>query len=1232
MYEYFAIIGLPPDADVGTNLARGEGDEDETLNVPASVIASWPPAAPQEILNTLPGFVAPQGVRVHFVERTPSLSALNEIIYGSLRGLGESSEDPYGDPPASRRFGGPFGARRAVTVHPHSHALSSATSATLASEAAGGPGGAAPPPAPVSVAAGSAAGAGAGSAIGGAGGAPPVVVPAPSGSSSASAYPAPSSSAAAATAAAAAAPPVAASSSASAGSRRAPEGGLAGSLAHAADLAGGIAHAAGDAMANLRFGASSSDVTFSPRRSARSSAVADSPRGLNGSGTFSGGSQRNDPFVFSMAVTNSSGPHPRVLYGVAVFVQEMVQHVPTLARPRWPGPPRRLRRRSPVALRAYCLLSMIPAFDLHLRVLHLLLGLERLDRIAALSAQLVPDGIATPAWDSNAAERLRTLGLDDSEESGEEERSDVVPGDRASAAAAVAAAPANPAAAATTPGPSPEAVVTKALKASSSRASLATAVPSGPYGTAVPLKSAKEISESSDEGIKRITAIRAKLDLATQALGLASPRSASEDAGAPGLSRKGAASVGGIAGNADRAVFATTASAPPGGALALGSASSGSVAPPEVSAAPPSNVAAPSALGRPGASATRPSGGADISAARDESAPALGGSKASRAAEVNSTSAVPEGPVGTSSETFVDASAALPSEESFQSSAAAPSTVASELAQAPPSPRESASAGASSNPATSRSSGPLPPPLSEGSSTASRFASVAPSATKVADDQGGSTVDDADAEVEAPARAGSVDSAAYTPFAAAAAVGIAPEPAVGAAFVSGAARRASALCAQSSDVDSTASHGDGSSRPRLPLSPRRTGSSQISRSPTPQPAAARAASRGAVDRSASLPVVAPARSMSSGTSDAFATPTENGGVTPVPEEVEKTDAISRRSRGRSFRTPEGSALAPEPATKLKPVRVPSAPASIDAPRTPIMTTRKVLVAFGQVEAPPYGGTLVFRPDPGLPALTWTRTDVAEASTHLGLAPGCVPPDDIEAAMELADWTLNALCDALSVDSLLSFLTAVLLEQQTVVFCPDLGRLTAVVLALRPLILPFSWQCLMLPVLPASPQHLELLDAPVPFVLGLQHKTAEVLARCKSHVRVNVYKDSVGGVSRLPTLPRRAALADAIAPLHARLRAIARAQSSSAMLRSVSPEARAVARALLAAVRAHLFSLVEDIRYYSVTDISEANTRTSVLLREAFVDAFPQKDRAFMRAFTDTQLFSVYSDLVLATPK
>ena len=55
----------------------------------------------------------------------------------------------------------------------------------------------------------------------------------------------------------------------------------------------------------------------------------------------------------------------------------------------------------------------------------------------------------------------------------------------------------------------------------------------------------------------------------------------------------------------------------------------------------------------------------------------------------------------------------------------------------------------------------------------------------------------------------------------------------------------------------------------------------------------------------------------------------------------------------------------------------------------------------------------------------------------------------------------------------------------VVFCPNIGILSAVVLSLIPLMRPFAWQSLLLPILPVQDKMLDLLEAPVPFIVGVK---------------------------------------------------------------------------------------------------------------------------------------------------
>ena len=54
------------------------------------------------------------------------------------------------------------------------------------------------------------------------------------------------------------------------------------------------------------------------------------------------------------------------------------------------------------------------------------------------------------------------------------------------------------------------------------------------------------------------------------------------------------------------------------------------------------------------------------------------------------------------------------------------------------------------------------------------------------------------------------------------------------------------------------------------------------------------------------------------------------------------------------------------------------------------------------------------------------------------------------------WAIGATARHLSLDNMLAMLTAAMLEQQMVVFCPDIAACSAVVLSLVPMLRPFRW--------------------------------------------------------------------------------------------------------------------------------------------------------------------------------
>ena len=280
------------------------------------------------------------------------------------------------------------------------------------------------------------------------------------------------------------------------------------------------------------------------------------------------------------------------------------------------------------------------------------------------------------------------------------------------------------------------------------------------------------------------------------------------------------------------------------------------------------------------------------------------------------------------------------------------------------------------------------------------------------------------------------------------------------------------------------------------------------------------------------------------------------------------------------------------------------------------------------------------PDPDPTEPTWKSPSVTSRSNGSAGSNGAMSREsDVatpvhctvsapEEAVHLETWTVAALCRCLSLENVLSVLNGALLERQMVVLCPNLGELSAVVLSITALLRPLQWQSLMLPVLPQP--MISFLDAPVPFVVGVQHKTAEVRQRSTHLSRVNVYKDEVKLHGSVPALPRLKELTAVLQPLHA---AVQDAMSSSHRhpIAEPSPTARRASRAFLVAWREYLRALVANLRAYAITDVNSHAEKVSILLKDSFVDSFGRSDRPFMRAFCETQMFDVFADEQLKAP-
>ncbi|KAJ8422064.1 hypothetical protein Cgig2_031785 [Carnegiea gigantea] len=261
---------------------------------------------------------------------------------------------------------------------------------------------------------------------------------------------------------------------------------------------------------------------------------------------------------------------------------------------------------------------------------------------------------------------------------------------------------------------------------------------------------------------------------------------------------------------------------------------------------------------------------------------------------------------------------------------------------------------------------------------------------------------------------------------------------------------------------------------------------------------------------------------------------------------------------------------------------------------------QIVCAYAAMTIPERGSDLVFQPLKHLQAILYKRPSVSD----LGIGENSFNMDNYpiksaemsarlaaaEEAVALSVWTTATICRVLSLDS---------------------GVLSAVVLSLTPMIRPFEWQSLFLPILPVK--MLDFLDAPVPYIVGMQNIPADLRLKTSNLVHVDVAKDQVKTCS-LPLLPRRKELYNELRPIHAAMASQVRIAAKHPVYRCNEVQAEA-ATCFLNVTKRYMESLCAELRFYSITNVQSNDDRVSLLLKDSFIDSFPSKDQSFIKSFT-----------------
>ncbi|KOM47689.1 hypothetical protein LR48_Vigan07g139300 [Vigna angularis] len=263
---------------------------------------------------------------------------------------------------------------------------------------------------------------------------------------------------------------------------------------------------------------------------------------------------------------------------------------------------------------------------------------------------------------------------------------------------------------------------------------------------------------------------------------------------------------------------------------------------------------------------------------------------------------------------------------------------------------------------------------------------------------------------------------------------------------------------------------------------------------------------------------------------------------------------------------------------------------------------QIISEYYRLSYPARGSSLTFHPLEHLHPLEYQRS----AESVLRLAGSTVDLKTFSTGLELVDahialvveeanalsvWAVACLCGTLRLENVLTFFAGVLLEKQIVVVCSNLGILSASVLSVIPLIQPYRWQSLLMPVLPND--MLDFLDAPVPYVVGIRNKTSDVQSKFTNVILVDADRNQVKSPT-IPQLPRQKELVSSLRPYHSTLVGESYLGRRRPVYECTEMQIEA-AKGFLSVLRSYLDSLCCNIRSHTITNVQSNDDKVCILV-------------------------------------
>eukprot|EP01114_Cavostelium_apophysatum_P009262 TRINITY_DN22364_c0_g1_i1.p1 TRINITY_DN22364_c0_g1~~TRINITY_DN22364_c0_g1_i1.p1 ORF type:complete len:611 (+),score=139.01 TRINITY_DN22364_c0_g1_i1:93-1925(+) len=203
-------------------------------------------------------------------------------------------------------------------------------------------------------------------------------------------------------------------------------------------------------------------------------------------------------------------------------------------------------------------------------------------------------------------------------------------------------------------------------------------------------------------------------------------------------------------------------------------------------------------------------------------------------------------------------------------------------------------------------------------------------------------------------------------------------------------------------------------------------------------------------------------------------------------------------------------------------------------------------------------------------------------------------------------------------------SAGLLEKKILVVCSNLRILSAVVLSFITLFKPFSWQSILIPIVP---NHLtSLLDAPLPFILGLPRlppKLPDDVIIVELDSGASVVTMNEAEVGEIPPIPKRKELESEFMKIHGEL--MKTYTKGQIPYKTTSKQLR-LSKQIVSCCEKHLSSLFSTFPYFCIRDLTESSTPITIFIKDAFLNhASVKGDINWFTPFLDTQMFFQFQD-------